>query len=207
MERPFERSPRAWLAVLLAAAAPGALAEGWDVRYDGPDELAFVERPNTAGRNLVRPGMHVRKLREGRLELALEPIIANAAEHCAPEVSGAIVVKPAVARDRIGDTASHMSGIGYYLNLPDADRVQYGNFYLAPFFSLSVSFKPEGGPAETAELFEYKRIAVDPRVPTTQEKFIETDPGELMPPLLAFLRERLPAALRQAFPKRCAAAA
>src|SRR5437764_5508224 len=134
MGRPFERSPRAWLAVLLAAGATSALADGWDVRYDGPDEVAFIERPNTAGRNLVRPGMKVRKLHEGRLELAMEPIIANAAEHCAPEASGAILVKPAIVRDRIGGTASHMSGIGYYLNLPDADRVQYGNFYLAPFF-------------------------------------------------------------------------
>jgi hypothetical protein len=204
---PSLRWPRAWLAVLLAAGATSALAGGWDVRYDGPDEVTFVERPNTAGHDLVRPGLHVRKLHEGRLELAMEPIIANAAEHCAPEASGSIVVKPALARDRIGDTASHMSGIGYYLNLPDADRVQYGNFYLAPFFALSVSFKPEGGPAETAELFEYKRIEVDSRVPTTQDKFIETDPGELMPPLLAFLRERFPAALKEAFPRRCAAAA
>jgi hypothetical protein len=206
MGRAFRRSLRAWLAVLLAAGASNALADGWDVRYDGPDELALIERPNSAGRNLARPGMHVRKLREGRLELAMEPIIANAAEHCAPEASGAILVKPATVRDRIGDTASHMSGIGYYLNLPDADRVQYGNFYLAPFFALSVSFKPEGGPAETAELFEFKRLDVDARVPTTQDKFIETDPGELMPPLLALLRERLPAALKHAFPKRCAAA-
>lgn len=206
MEGPFERSPRAWLAALLAAAAPNALAVGWEVRYDGPDELVIVERPNTAGRNLVRPGMHTRKLRQGRLELAMEPIIANAAERCAPEVSGSILVKPADARDRIGDTASHLRGIGYYLNLPDADRVQYGNFYLAPFFALSVSFAPEGAPAETAELFEFKRIDVDPRVSAPRDKFIETDLGELMPPLLAFVRQRLPAALSQAFPKRCPAA-
>ncbi|HEX4330570.1 MAG TPA: hypothetical protein VH040_00405 [Usitatibacter sp.] len=191
--------------LLLAVPLLAAAADGWDVRYDGPDEMVLVERPNGAGRNVQRPAVHTRGLRSGRLASALEPILANAMEPCAKETSGEVVVKPAATMDRIGDTPTRMSGVGIYLNLPDADRVQYGNFYVAPFFSFTVSFRPKGGSAEVADVFGYNRVAVDPRVPTTQDKFLETSPAELMPTVLDFVDAQLRTALHEAFPKRCPA--
>jgi hypothetical protein len=182
-----------------------ACADGWEVRYDGPDEVTLVDRPNSAGRNVVRPATHEKKLHEGRLASALEPILANALEPCAKEASGEVVVRPAPMIDRIGDTATRMSGVGVYLNLPDADRVQYGNFYIAPFFSFSVSFAPQGGSREEADVFSFNRVPVDPRVPTTQDKFLQMSPNELMPSVLAFVDARLRAALHESFPKRCPA--
>ena len=183
-----------------------AAAAGWEVRYDGPDEMVLVERPNSAGRNTQRAAVHTKELREGRLASALEPILANALEPCAKEESGEVVVKPAIMIDRIGQSATRMSGVGIYLNLPDADRVDYGNFYLAPFFSFSVSFAPKGGPVEQADVYSFNRLAVDPRVPTTQDKFLETSPAELMPTVLNFVDARLRPALHEAFPDRCPAA-
>jgi len=183
-----------------------AAAAGWEVRYDGPDEMVLVERPNSAGRNTQRAAVHTKELREGRLASALEPILANALEPCAKEESGEVVVKPATMIDRIGQSTTRMSGVGIYLNLPDADRVEYGNFYVAPFFSFSVSFAPKGRPVEQADVYSFNRLAVDPRVPTTQDKFLETSPAELMPTVLNFVDERLRLALHEAFPDRCPAA-
>lgn len=190
-----------FLAILVAPAAHAALS--WEVRYDGPDQVVLVERPNSAGRNTQRAGVHTKELRSGRLASALEPILANALEPCAKEESGEVVVKPAVMIDRIGQSTTRMSGIGIYLNLPDADRVEYGNFYIAPFFSFSVSFAPKGGAVEQADVYGFNRLAVDPRVPTTQDKFLETSPAELMPTVLAFVDARLRGALHEAFPDRC----
>lgn len=199
--------PLSRLLPLVALCAPlcAAAADGWEVRYDGPDEMVLVERPNGAGRNTQRPAVHTKGLREGRLASALEPILANAMEPCAKEASGEVVVKAATMIDRIGDTPTRMSGVGLYLNLPDADRVQYGNFYIAPFFSFSVSFAPKGAPPEVANVYSFNRVAVDPRVPTTQDKFLEMSPGELMPTVLNFVDARLRAALHEAFPDRCPA--
>ncbi|HXF80366.1 MAG TPA: hypothetical protein VN598_15985 [Usitatibacter sp.] len=193
--------------VLLALLAPltAMAAAGWEVRYDGPDEMVLVERPNGAGRNTQRAAVHRKELRSGRLASALEPILANALEPCATEDSGEVVVKPAVMIDRIGQSATRMSGLGIYLNLPDADRVEYGNFYIAPFFSFSVSFSPSGRPVEVGEVYSFNRLAVDPRVPTTQDKFLETSPAELMPTVLNFVDARLRATLHEAFPNRCPA--
>ena len=182
-----------------------AAAAGWEVRYDGPDEMVLVERPNNAGRNTQRAAVHTKELREGRLASALEPILANALEPCAKEESGEVVVKPATMIDRIGQSTTRMSGVGIYLNLPDADRVEYGNFYVAPFFSFAVSFAPKGGPVERADVFGFRRVPVDPRLPATQEKFLETSPSQLMPAVLDFVDERLRAQLHEAFPGRCPA--
>ena len=193
--------PLLTLCVPLCASA----AAGWEVRYDGPDEMTLVERPNSAGRNPQRAAVHTKGLREGRLASALEPILANALEPCAREESGEVVVKPAIMIDRIGQSTTRMSGVGIYFNLPDADRVEYGNFYIAPFFSFSVSFAPKGGSVDEADVYSFNRLAVDPRVPTTQDKFLETGPAELMPTVLKFVDARLRTALHEAFPNRCPA--
>ena len=192
------------LALLASLVTLGAAAAtGWEVRYDGPDEMVLVERPNSAGRNTQRASVHTKELRSGRLASALEPILANALEPCAKEDAGEVVVKPAMMIDRIGQSTTRMSGVGIYLNLPDADRVEYGNFYIAPFFSFSVSFAPAGRPAEVADVYSFNRLAVDPRVPTTQDKFLETSPAEIMPTILNFVDARLRDALHEAFPNRC----
>lgn len=177
----------------------------WEVRYDGPDQVALVERPNSAGRNIARSGVHEKELAKGRLASALEPILANAFERCAPEGSGTVTVKPGDVADHIGDTSQRLSGLGLYLNLPDADRVMYGHFYIAPFFSFNVTFAPEGKAAETAEVFDFDRLDVGVNVSVTQGKFLESPVGTVMPTILGFAKSNLPAAMHKAFPGRCPA--
>jgi len=195
----------ALLALCVPGLAAAAAAPGWEVRYDGPDEVVLVERPGSIGGGARRASVHTKALRSGRLASALEPILANALEPCAKEASGEVVVRPATTIDRIGETPARMSGLGFYLNLPEADDLPYGNFYVAPFFSFAVSFAPKGGPVERADVFGFRRVPVDPRLPATQEKFLETSPSQLMPAVLDFVDERLRAQLHEAFPGRCPA--
>jgi hypothetical protein len=198
------------LATILAATGFAALSTAatdcaavWDVRYEGPDAIALVERPT--GRT-TRPVTHERQLAKGRLASALEPILANALEPCVPSGSGMATVKASQAIDHIGETATRIGGLGLYLNLPGGDRASSGNFYIAPYFALTVTFAPEGGAPETAELFEFNRVDVDPAAPITQDKFVELPVGNLMPTLLNFMKARLPEAMHRAFPNRCPAA-
>ena len=190
------------LALLCASAESKA---AWEVRYAGPDQVFLVERPNSAGHNLTRSGVHAKELIPGRLASALEPILANAFERCAPQGSGMVTVKPANMADHIGDTSQRISGLGIYLNLPDADRVSMGHFYIAPFFVLNVTFAPEGGAEETADLFEFDRLEIVGREDITQGKFLETPAANLMPTVLNFAKTHLPAAMHKAFPGRCPA--
>ena len=74
---------------VISLAAPGDCAAMWEVRYDGPDQITLVERPNSAGRNVTRSGAHEKDLAKGRLEAGdcFETAMRYAyrAALCAPE--------------------------------------------------------------------------------------------------------------------------
>lgn len=197
-------SPGMKFCIGLALAASSAAAMAWDFRYEGPDEITLITRPNAAGTNTRGAALHVRELPSGRLEEALRTIVTSALESCSQQDITRVTVKPFSTPDRFGDTITRIQGPGIYLNLPDADRVNYGNWYIAPFFALTVSLKTSAGATdESIDLFEFTRINVDARVPTTQGAFLETRTADLFPSVVAFASSRLPAALRQGLSRHC----
>ena len=106
--------------------------------------------------------------------------------------------------DRIGDTMSRLRGLGVYLNLPLADRVSMGNFYLAPFFAFTVNLAGDGGPLQSYDLYEYNKAILD-KPSITQEGFLDARTSDVEASVVSFVKARMPGALRKALGSRCPA--
>lgn len=192
------------LASLLLAMSGGAAAS-WTVSYDGPDELFLVGRPNSAGTNTRGAELHSRPLPSGRLNELLAPIVTTALDGCSTNDVRRVVITPTPSPDRIGDTMTRIHGLGIYLNLPLADRVSMGNFYLAPFLIVTVSLQGDNGPLQSVDLYEFSKAILD-KPSITQESFLDARTGDVEASVAAFVKRQLPGALRKALSPRCPAA-
>jgi hypothetical protein len=191
-------------ATFLLLAASAAASAAWTFRYDGPDELLIVGRPNSAGTNTRGAELHPRALPTGRVGAVLEPLVVSALQGCSMEDVRGIVITATPMPDRIGDTMTRVHGLGLYLNLPLADRVSIGNFYLGPFFALRVSLEADAGPLQSVELFEFTKAILD-KPQTTQEAFLDARTPDVEASVVAFAKARMPGALRKALGSRCPA--
>lgn len=199
------RSTLSHCLTLLLLATSGAAAASWTVSYDGPDELLIVGRPNTAGSNIVRASLHLRPLPSGRLSQLLAPIVATALEGCSMDGVRRIAITPMSSPDHIGETMARIQGLGLYLNLPLANRVSYGNFYLAPFFAITVSLQGDNGPLQSVDLLDYNKALLE-QPPLTEDGFLAVRTEDLEASIVAFAKTRLPGDLRKALSARCPAA-
>jgi hypothetical protein len=191
-----------FFAIFLSAAACGGAEGAWTTTYEGENAMSLVTRPNSAGSNSRRALIDVRHLPEGSYTQTLAPIVDAALKGCAMDDVRKIVMKAQTSPDRIGNTTTHISGPGIYVNLPSADRVGIGNWYLAPFYSISVELSGDNGPLESFELFEYEQdILETDRM--TQERFLQVKDDDVELSIVTYARRTLPAAVKKALPKRC----
>lgn len=191
------------LAIFLLASSAAASA-AWTFRYEGPDELLLVGRPNSAGTNARGAELHPKPLPAGRLAEILAPIVTGALQGCSTDDVRRVALIAAPMPDRIGETMTRLHGFGIYLNLPLADRVSMGNFYLAPFFALTVSLFGEERPLESADVYEFTKAILD-RPQITQESFLDARTSDVEASIVSFAKQRLPGALRKALGSRCPA--
>ena len=189
--------------LLLALGFTEAFA-AWTVKYDGPDQVMLVSRPNGAGTSTRGLKLDIRDLPEGSLEQLLTPMVTAALEGCSMDGVARVVVTPATSVDRISSAAmTRYRGLGIYANLSSADRVQIGNWFLAPFFFLGFSLEDDKGKAlDSVELFEFRRDILDTD-PIGQEAFLKAPTEDVEASVVAYARRQLPQALRAALGSRC----
>jgi hypothetical protein len=173
------------------------------VQYEGPDSVMLVSRPNMAATNARTALTQTRDLKAGETEAMLSPIVTKALEGCAMEGITRVVIAPQPSSDRIGDTMTRLHGLGIYVNLPLADRVSNGTWFIAPYFALSVSLATDSGVSERIELSEFDRAIIHEQLPMTQDRFLDARTEDVMKAIAAFTSARLPGALRKGLGKRC----
>ena len=191
--------------ILLALAALPTLAQAaWTLRYDGPDEITLMSRPNGAATNTRTARVERRSIQKLEMALLLAPAFETALAHCNMSDVDEIVLTPVAIPDNIGETTTHLQGIGMYVSLPLADRVSEGTWYLAPYASLRVDFTRHGATIDSApNVFKYSRWNVSREREMTDEQFFHVRTPDLEDSIFAFANQTMPAAMKDAFPKRC----
>jgi hypothetical protein len=186
----------------LLLAASGAQA-AWETTYEGDNAMSLVTRPNSAGTNLRRASIDVRRLPEGSYTQTLAPLVDKGLQGCAMDDVRKIVMTARNTSDRIGNTSTRITGPGIYVNLSSStDHVDTGNWYLAPFYSIGVALQGDQGTIESFDLFEFEQVTID-RDRMTQEQFLKVKDEDVELSIVDFAKRSLPAAVRKALPRRC----
>ena len=193
----------ATLCIGMLAFSAMAQTTPWVARYEGPDAITLVSRPNMAATNARSAVTQTRDTAAGELDALVAPIVAKALEGCSMQGITRVVIAAHPMPDRIGDTMSRLHGFGIYVNLPLADRVSNGTWVIAPFFALGVKLAGESGPGESIELFETDRAIIKESLPMTQDRFFDARTEDLVKAIAIFTQARLPETLRKALGKRC----
>ncbi|MGZ5072231.1 MAG: hypothetical protein ACXWBL_03785 [Usitatibacter sp.] len=82
--------------------------------------------------------------------------------------------------------------------------VSMGNFYLAPFFALTVTLVGDAGPLQSYDLYEFNKAILD-RPQITEESFLDARTADVEASVVSFVKARMPGALRKALGSRCPA--
>ncbi|MGZ5065487.1 MAG: hypothetical protein ACXWG1_08040 [Usitatibacter sp.] len=199
----MRRSAEICVSILLFAAS-GVASAAWTLAYEGPDELLLVGRPNSAGTNTRGADLHPRQLPAGRVAEILSPSVTTALQGCAMDDVRRVAIAASPVPDRIGETMTRLHGLGIYMSLPLADRVSMGNFYLAPFFALTVTLVGDAGPLQSYDLYEFNKAILD-RPQITEESFLDARTADVEASVVSFVKARMPGALRKALGSRCPA--
>jgi len=192
-----------FLAFLVLGTAASTAQAAWTTTYEGENAMSLVTRPNSAGTNLRRATIDVRKLPEGSYTQTLAPLVDKGLQGCAMDDVRKIEMRAHTSPDRIGNTSTRITGPGIYVNLASSsDHVETGNWYLAPFYSIDVALSGDKGPLETFQLFEFEQVIID-RDRMTQEEFLKVKDEDVELSIVDFARRTMPAAVRKALIQRC----
>jgi hypothetical protein len=191
--------------ILLALALVPCLSHAaWTLRYDGPDVVTLMSRPNAAASNARSAHMERRDLAKQALALMLAPAFEGAFASCDLADIDEVLVTPANIPDRLGDTLTHIQGLGMYVSLPLADRVSSGTWFIAPFITIQVQLMKGGHAVDSSDsIFLSTLWHVSREQEMNDDQFFRIKTDAVEESLFKFAKEQMPAAMKGAFPKRC----
>jgi hypothetical protein len=190
-----------FLALILVPCVAHA---AWTFRYDGPDSLTLMSRPNGAASNARSARLERRDLPKQALAQMLAPAFEAAFAKCDLADIDEVVVTSKNVADRLGDTTTHIQGLGMYVSLPLADRVSTGTWFIAPFLTIQVQLMKGGRAVDSSEtLFEFVPWNVTREQEMSDDQFFKIKTEAVLDSLSKFARERMPVTMKATFPKRC----
>jgi hypothetical protein len=192
------------LSLLALALIPCVAHAAWTLRYDGPDVVTLMSRPN--GTATIAPTAHTerREIQRQGIALLLAPAVESAFAKCDLSDIDEVVITPANVPDRIGETTTHIQGLGLYVSLPLAERVSLGSWFIAPYMVITVKLMKGGRAVESSDtIYDYAAWDVTVEHEMTESQFFKIKTDAVEDALFQFTRERMPAAMKNAFGKRC----
>jgi hypothetical protein len=191
--------------LLTLALLPGLAQAAWTLRYDGPDVVTLMSRPNGVGSNARSANVETRDVARLGLELMLAPVFETAFASCDLSDVDEVAVAPVGVADTLGDTTTHLHGLGMYVSLPvEGQGVGQANWFIAPFMAFQVRLLKGGKPVESTDtIFQYVTWTVNLGQEMTEEQFFKIKTDAVEDSLFKFAKQRMPAAMKSAFPKRC----
>lgn len=192
------------LTLLALALVPCLSHAAWTLRYDGPDVLTLMSRPNGAASNARSAHVEKRDLKRNDLALLLAPAIEAAFAKCDLSDIDEVVITPTSVPDRLGDTTTHIQGVGMYVSLPLADRVSIGTWFIAPYLAMQVQLMKGGHAVDSSDtLFEFALWNVTREQEMNDDQFFKIKTDGVEDAIFKFAMGRLPVTMKGAFAKRC----
>ncbi len=134
---------RTWQLITLALL-PCVAQAAWTLHYDGPDVLILMSRPNAAATNTRSAYVERREVSKQAVALLLAPAVEDAFAKCDLSDIDEVVIKPGNFPDRLGDTTTHLEGIGMYVSMSPAAHSTNTTWFIAPYFALQVQLMSGG---------------------------------------------------------------
>jgi hypothetical protein len=202
---------RLWLALWLSTAlvtwgseeqTTGLVTPKFELQFDLEDEVSIVYRPRSVGTNIHHAKFEKKRVGARTIEKMIGPPIIDALSACRALKNKGTVLRVRVMegemKDSIGESSSRLSGIGLYINAPDASIVELGTSNVAAFAALVIELKDGNGSVlATREFSAYEResptVIMDAAVPFDRvgslkemlERLVRSELATLMPSLVA----------------------
>jgi hypothetical protein len=192
------RSVRAFMG-MLALLVAGADCRAAKVEST-LDTLSVVSRSSGTGTNISKAEVETRELARDvvvdRVAKALEAIPG-----CSVRPDLSLEMGASTVRDFIGETSTHLTGVGLYVSSqPARERGMVAGF-IAPYLAVNVKVAQAGKAAETIEVWDYERIPINA---TTNLDFVKDNRPALEKAVLSYVQKALEKELRKHTALLCA---
>jgi hypothetical protein len=190
------------LAITLCVALPG-VSHAAQFSYSGEDVVQYVLRESSAGTSLERARITQMQTPHGSLGMGIAQLVQGAVSRCAAIES--IDVAPVASVDSIGETSTHIQGLGVYASISDSSArgsgMIAGKSFLAPFYSLKVTVKA-GGNEKSSTVFDFSRSLVESRE-LSKAEVLALPPAAVQESVLKFAGPKLQATILELAKPAC----
>jgi hypothetical protein len=189
---------------LLACLATFA-SQAAEVRYTGPDAVAFVARESSTGTSLSRARVEAREVAKGSPLEGLAYFTNEAVGKC--DAVKMVQFEPLPSPDTLGGTSTRLSGLGVYAAFSDNSTRGGGNLgvgqsFLAPYVSLKIRMEAADGSRADTDLVASAKAVTDPDR-FSRSEFLAMDPQTTLDNVLVFAKPRIEKAVQDLAKGKC----